>query len=185
VIGLFYYQLGWLPGGGRLDTFVGPPPPRTGLYVIDSLIAGDFEALRSSLVHLILPSLTLGYFSTAVVTRMTRSSMLEVLGQDYMRTARAKGLRESVIVLRHALRNALIPTITVIGLTFGSLLSGAVLTETIFSWPGLGRYATASAVSLDFPAVLGVTLLAAIVYPIANLLVDIAYYWLDPRIQRG
>jgi peptide/nickel transport system permease protein len=185
VIGLFYYQLGWLPGGGRLDTFVAPPPPRTGLYVIDSLIAGDLEALRSSLVHLILPSLTLGYFSTAVVTRMTRSSMLEVLGQDYMRTARAKGLRERVIVLRHALRNALIPTITVIGLTFGSLLSGAVLTETIFSWPGLGRYATASAVSLDFPAVLGVTLLAAIVYPIANLLVDVAYYWLDPRIQRG
>jgi peptide/nickel transport system permease protein len=185
VIGLFYYQLGWFPGGGRLDTFVSPPPNRTGLFVIDSLVAGDFEALRSSLAHLVLPALTLGYFSTAVVARMTRSSMLEVLGQDYMRTARAKGLRESAIVLRHGLRNALIPTITVIGLTFGSLLSGAVLTETIFSWPGLGRYATASAVSLDFPAVLGVTLLAAIVYPLANLVVDIAYYWLDPRIQRG
>ena len=185
VIGLFYYQLGWFPGGGRLDTFVQPPPPRTGLYVIDSLLSGDYEALRSSLDHLVLPALTLGYFSTAVVARMTRSSMLEVLGQDYMRTARAKGLRESIIVLRHGLRNALIPTITVIGLTFGSLLSGAVLTETIFSWPGLGRYATASAVSLDFPAVLGVTLLAAVVYPVANLVVDIAYYWLDPRIQRG
>jgi len=157
VIGLFYYQLGWFPGGGRLDTFVSPPPARTGLFVVDSLLAA----------------------------RMTRSSMLEVLGQDYMRTARAKGLRESIVVLRHGLRNALIPTITVIGLTFGSLLSGAVLTETIFSWPGLGRYATASAVSLDFPAVLGVTLLAAIVYPVANLVVDVAYYWLDPRIQRG
>jgi len=185
VIGLFYYQLGWFPGGGRLDTFVSPPPARTGLFVVDSLLAGDFEALRSSLAHLVLPALTLGYFSTAVIARMTRSSMLEVLGQDYMRTARAKGLRESAIVLRHGLRNALIPTITVIGLTFGSLLSGAVLTETIFSWPGLGRYATASAVSLDFPAVLGVTLLAAIVYPVANLVVDVAYYWLDPRIQRG
>jgi peptide/nickel transport system permease protein len=185
VIGLFYYQLGWFPGGGRIDTFVPPPPPRTGMFVVDSLLAGDLDALRSSLVHLVLPSLTLGYFSTAVVTRMTRSSMLEVLGQDYMRTARAKGLRERVIVLRHGLRNALIPTVTIIGLTFGSLLSGAVLTETIFSWPGLGRYATASAVSLDFPAVLGVTLLAAVVYPLANLLVDIAYYWLDPRIQRG
>jgi len=185
VIGLFYYQLGWFPGGGRLDTFVSPPPARTGLFVVDSLLAGDFEALRSSLAHLVLPALTLGYFSTAVVARMTRSSMLEVLGQDYMRTARAKGLRESIVVLRHGLRNALIPTITVIGLTFGSLLSGAVLTETIFSWPGLGRYATASAVSLDFPAVLGVTLLAAIVYPVANLVVDVAYYWLDPRIQRG
>jgi len=185
VIGLFYYQLGWLPGGGRLDTFVPPPATRTGLYVIDSLIALDVDALRSSLIHLVLPALTLGYFSTAVIARMTRSSMLEVLGQDYMRTARAKGLAERLIVVRHGLRNALIPTVTVIGLTFGSLLSGAVLTETIFSWPGLGRYATASAISLDFPAVLGVTLLAAIVYPVANLAVDIAYYWLDPRIQRG
>src|SRR5438067_4269203 len=185
VIGLGYYQLGWFPGGGRIDTFVAPPPPRTGLYVVDSLLAGDLDALRSALLHLVLPALTLGYFSTAVIARMTRSSMLEALGQDYMRTARAKGLRERIIVLRHGLRNALIPTITIIGLTFGSLLSGAVLTETIFSWPGLGRYATASAVSLDFPAVLGVTLLAAVVYPVANLAVDIAYYWLDPRTQHG
>src|SRR2546423_7595661 len=185
VIGLFYYQLGWFPGGGRLDTFVPPPPTRTGLYVIDSILSGDLEALRSSLVHLVLPALTLGYFSTAVIARMTRSSMLDVLSQDYMRTARAKGLVERLIVLRHGLRNALIPTVTIIGLTFGSLLSGAVLTETIFSWPGLGRYATASAVSLDFPAVLGVTLLAAFVYPVANLAVDVAYYWLDPRIQPG
>ena len=144
VIGLGYYQLGWFPGGGRIDAFVAPPPLRTGLYVVDSLVAGDVEALRSSLIHLVLPALTLGYFSTAVITRMTRSSMLEVLGQDYMRTAEAKGLRERTVVLRHGLRNALIPTVTIIGLTFGSLLSGAVLTETIFSWPGLGRYATAS-----------------------------------------
>src|SRR5438046_1286542 len=96
VIGLFYYQLGWFPGGGRLDTFVSPPPTRTGLYVVDSILAADVEALRSSLVHLVLPALTLGYFSTAVIARMTRSSMLDVLGQDYMRTARAKGLREPV-----------------------------------------------------------------------------------------
>ncbi len=185
VIGVGYQQLGWFPGGGRIDSFVDPPAQRTGLYVVDSLVAGNFEALRSSLLHLVLPALTLGYFSTAVVARMTRSSMLEVLGQEYMRTAHAKGLQERVVVLRHGLRNALIPTVTIIGLTFGSLLSGAVLTETIFSWPGLGRYATASAVSLDFPAVLGVTLLAAIVYPVANLAVDVAYYWLDPRIQRG
>src|SRR3954467_1400501 len=185
VIGVGYYQLGWFPGGGRIDPFVAPPTTRTGLYVVDSLIAGNLDALGSALWHLVLPALTLGYFSTAVVTRMTRSSMLEVLDQDYMRTALAKGLRDRVIVLRHGLRNALIPTITIIGLTFGSLLSGAVLTETIFSWPGLGRYATASAVSLDFPAVLGVTLVAAVVYPVANLVVDVAYYWLDPRIQRG
>jgi len=111
--------------------------------------------------------------------------MLEVLGQDYMRTARAKGLRESVVVVRHGLRNALITTLTIIGVTFGSLLSGAVLTETIFSWPGLGRYATASAISLDFPAVMGVTLLAAVVYSLANLFVDLGYHLLDPRIQNG
>jgi len=185
MIGIGYYQLGWFPGGGRIDLFVTPPVTRTGLYIVDSILAGDINALTSSLRHLVLPALTLGYFSTALVARMTRSSMLEVLGQDYMRTARAKGLRERVVTLRHGLRNALIPTVTVIGLTFGSLLSGAVLTETIFSWPGLGRYATASAVSLDFPAVMGVTLLAAVVYPLANLAVDIAYFWLDPRIQRG
>src|SRR2546423_645552 len=110
VIGLFYYQLGWLPGGGRLDTFVSPPPTRTGLYVIDSLLALDLDALRSSVIHLVLPALTLGYFSTAVIARMTRSSMLEVLGQDYMRTARAKGLTERLVVVRHGPRNALIPT---------------------------------------------------------------------------
>ena len=185
MIGIGYYQLGWFPGGGRIDLFVTPPVTRTGLCIVDSILAGDINALTSSLRHLVLPALTLGYFSTALVARMTRSSMLEVLGQDYMRTARAKGLRERVVTLRHGLRNALIPTVTVIGLTFGSLLSGAVLTETIFSWPGLGRYATASAVSLDFPAVMGVTLLAAVVYPLANLAVDIAYFWLDPRIQRG
>jgi peptide/nickel transport system permease protein len=185
VIGVGYFALGWFPGGGRIDAFVAPPPSRTGLYVVDSILAGDLDALGSSLRHLILPALTLGYFSTALVARMTRASMLESLGQDYIRTARMKGLRERTVVWRHALRNALIPTITILGLTFASLLSGAVLTETIFSWPGLGRYATASAVSLDFPAVMGVTLLAAIAYPLANLAVDIAYYWLDPRIQRG
>src|SRR6184192_2611936 len=107
VIGLFYYQLGWFPGGGRIDTFVAPPPTRTGLYVLDSLLAGDLEALRSSLLHLVLPALTLGYFSTAVIARMTRSSMLEVLGQDYMRTARAKGLGERLVIFLHGLLNAL------------------------------------------------------------------------------
>ncbi len=185
VIGVGYSQLGWFPGGGRIDAFVPPPPTRSGLYVVDGLIAGDLRALASSARHLVLPALTLGYFSTALIARMTRASMLEALAQDYLRTARAKGLRERVVVLRHALRNALIPTVTIVGLTFASLLSGAVLTETVFSWPGLGRYATAAAVSLDFPAVMGVTLLAAVVYPLANLVVDIGYYWLDPRIKRG
>jgi peptide/nickel transport system permease protein len=139
--------------------------------------------LQNSLSHLILPAVTLGYFSTAVLLRMTRSAMLEVLSQDYVRTAHAKGLGQQVVVWRHALRNALPPVLTTIGVTFGSLLSGAVLTETIFNWPGLGRYATTSVTSLDFPAVMGVTLIAAIVYPLVNTLVDIAYTFVDPRIR--
>ncbi len=183
LIGFFYNNLDWLPGGGRIDQFVTPPRTITGMYVIDSLLTGNMIALQSSLEHLVLPAFTLGYYSTAVIARMMRSSMLEVLNQDYMRTARAKGLRERAVVVRHALRNALIPTLTIVGVTFGSLLSGAVLTETIFSWPGLGRYATASAINLDFPAVLGVTLLAAVVYTLANLAVDMAYHFLDPRIS--
>jgi len=185
VIGLFYSKLGWLPSGARIDKFIPPPPTVTGLYTVDSLIAGNAKAFWSSLLHLILPALTLGYFSTAIIARMMRSSMLEVLGLDYVLAARAKGLRQGTVIWRHALRNALIPTVTTIGVTFGSLLSGAVLTETIFSWPGLGRYATNSAVSLDFPAVMGVTLLAALVYTAANLTVDLAYHWLDPRIRNG
>lgn len=185
LIGIFYNQLGWLPVGGRIDQFMAPPETITGLYLVDSLLSGNLPAFQSSLLHLILPAFTLGYYSTAVLARMMRSSMLEVLNQDYMRTARAKGLRERMVIVRHALRNALIPTMTIIGLTFGSLLSGAVLTETIFTWPGLGRYATASAINLDFPAVMGVTLLAAVVYTLANLIVDVSYHFLDPRIQNG
>ncbi len=185
VIGVFYNQLGWLPGGGRIDQFISPPETITGLFVVDSLLTGNLPALQSSLAHLILPAFTLGYYSTAVIARMMRSSMLEVLNQDFMRTARAKGLRERLVIVRHGVRNALIPTLTIVGVTFGSLLSGAVLTETIFSWPGLGRYATASAINLDFPAVMGVTLLAAVVYTLANLAVDIGYHFLDPRIQNG
>ncbi len=185
LISLFYSRLDWLPSGARLDQFLDPPRSITGLYVVDSLLTGNVATLQSSLHHLLLPAFTLGYFSTAVIARMMRSSMLEVMRQDYMLVARAKGLRQRAVILRHGLRNALIPTLTIIGVTFGSLLSGAVLTETIFSWPGLGRYATASAISLDFPAVMGVTLLAAVIYPLANLLVDLSYHWLDPRIQHG
>lgn len=185
MIGLFYERLGWLPAGGRIDQFTPPPQHITGLFTVDSLLTGNVVALQSSLQHLILPAFVLGYFSTAVIARMTRSSMLEVLNQDYMRTARAKGMRERFVILRHAMRNALIPTLTIIGITFGSLLSGAVLTETIFTWPGLGRYATESAIGLDFPAVMGVTLLAAIIFTVANLLVDVGYAWLDPRIKNA
>jgi peptide/nickel transport system permease protein len=183
VLALFYSKLRWFPGPGRLDAVLTPPPRVTGMFTIDSLLAGNWALFKNSLSHLVLPAVTLGYFSTAVLLRMTRSSMLEVLGQDYVRTAQAKGLRDRVVILRHALKNAMIPVLTTIGIVFGSLLSGAVLTETIFNWPGLGRYATTSAVSLDLPAVMGVTLIAAVVYPVVNMLVDIGYHVLDPRIR--
>ena len=155
LIGFFYGRLGWLPGGARIDKFIAPPPLITGLFTVDSLLTGDYKAFWSSLHHLLLPALALGYFSTAIIARMMRSSMLEVLHQQYVLSAQARGLRRGRVVWRHAARNALIPTVTTIGVTFGSLLSGAVLTETIFSWPGLGRYATNSAINLDFPAVMG------------------------------
>ena len=177
--------MGWLPGGARIDRFIPAPTTITGLFTLDSLLTGNAKAFWSSLQHLVLPGLALGYFSTAIIARMMRSSMLEVLGQWYVLAARAKGLRETQVIWRHAVRNALIPTVTTIGVSFGSLLSGAVLTETIFSWPGLGRYATNSAISLDFPAVMGVTLLAALVYTATNLIVDLGYHWLDPRIRHG
>jgi peptide/nickel transport system permease protein len=183
MIGLFYSRLDWLPAGSRIDDFIDPPTRITGLYTVDSFLTGNMPALQSSLHHLLLPAFVLGYFSTAVIARMMRSSMLEVLNQDYLRTARAKGLKERAVLIKHAFRNALIPTLTIIGITFGSLLSGAVLTETIFTWPGLGGYATSAALGLDFPAVLGVTLIAGVIFPLTSLFVDLSYAWLDPRIR--
>lgn len=180
---LFYYKLGILPGAGRLSPDVDPPVYFTGMYTIDSLITGNWMVLKDSLRHLVLPSLVLGSVGTGTIARLTRSSMLEVLFQDYVRTARAKGLREGVVIVRHALRNALIPTVTTIGLAYGGLLGGAILTETVFSWPGLGRYAVSTIGALDFAAVMGVTLVMTIVYSVANLIVDLAYVYLDPRIQ--
>ncbi|RLT40102.1 MAG: ABC transporter permease, partial [Chloroflexi bacterium] len=182
VLGLFYRQLRWFPGPGRLDAVLNAPAHLTGIYTLDALLSGNWPIFQNSLAHLILPAVTLGYFSTAVLLRMTRSAMLEVLQQDYVRTAKAKGLAGKVVVWRHVLKNALPPVLTTMGITFGSLLSGAVLTETIFNWPGLGRYATTSVTTLDFPAVMGVTLVAAIVYPMVNTLVDIGYRFVDPRV---
>src|SRR3982751_2016270 len=138
---IFYAMLQIAVGPGRLGPQIQAPPVVTGFLTIDSLLGGDLVTLRSALEHLMLPGLVLGSSVMGLITRVTRSSLLEVLGQDYVRTARAKGLVERVVVTRHALRNALIPTVTVLGLAYGSLLSGAVLTETIFAWPGLGRYA--------------------------------------------
>ncbi|MDI6773330.1 MAG: ABC transporter permease [bacterium] len=180
---LLYYRFGWLPGPGRLDLAVLPPPSRTGLLLLDGLVARNWEAARNALAHLIMPAFVLGYVATATIARITRSSMLDILSQDFVRTARAKGLREQVVILRHALRNALIPTVTIIGLVFGGLLEGSVLTETIFAWPGLGRYITTAYITLDYPAVMGGTLYIAVVFSIVNLVVDLTYAVLDPRIR--
>ena len=180
---LFYATLHWTVGPGRLGPQLERPEYVTGLFTVDSLLDGDFEAFQDAVSHLILPGLVLASSIMGLITRITRSSMLEVLSQDYTRTARAKGLRESVVVARHALRNALIPTVTVLGLAYGGLLSGAVMTETIFAWPGLGRYAFQSVRTNDFPAIMGVTFVIGIVYVVVNLFVDLLYGWLDPRIH--
>ena len=181
---VFYFRLGWLPGPGRLDVGMPEPPHLTGMYSVDGLLSGDWPAVGSSLRHLVLPGLVLASVYLGLVTRMTRSSMLEVLAADYVRTARGKGLKARAVIYRHALGNALIPTVTVLGLAFGDVLAGTVLTETIFSWPGIGRYAYESAVTLDFPAIMGVSLVIAAVFITVNLATDIAYVVLDPRLRR-
>lgn len=180
---IFYLRLGWLPGPGRLDTGMAEPLRVTGMFTIDSLLAGDFHTFTRALHHLVLPSIVLGSATVGLTSRMTRSSMLEVLDSDYIRTARSKGLSEMAVIIGHALRNALIPTVTVLGLSLADIMSGAVLTETIFAWPGVGRYAFGAAISLDFPAIMGVTLLIATVFAVTNLIVDILYIFLDPRLR--
>ena len=162
-----------------------PVPSITNLYVLDSMLALSWDGLVDAVSHLVLPSLTLSFVTMAVITRMMRSSMLEVLNQEYIKTARSKGLSEKVVVRKHARRNAMIPTTTVIGLSFGGLLGGAVLTETIFDWPGLGQWSASAIVQFDNAAIMGFTLLAAIIYVFANLVVDILYAYLDPRIRLG
>ncbi|MDR7481530.1 MAG: ABC transporter permease [Armatimonadota bacterium] len=184
-LAVFYYRLQVAPGPGRLDAQIVPPEPLTGLLIVDSLVRGRWDALADALSHLALPALVLGAYVMGTITRVTRSSVLEVLAQDYVRTARAKGLAERVVIGRHALRNALIPTVTVVGLAFGNLMAGAVMTETIFAWPGIGRYAVEAASKLDFPAIMGVTLFVAVVYVGVNFLVDLTYGLLDPRIRLG
>jgi len=174
--------LGWLPLGGMLDegmTF----RHVTGMPLIDGLLTSNFAVVKSNLQHLVLPAVALGATSMATIARMSRSTMLEVLGLDYVRTARAKGVAEPRVVARHALRNALLPVVTLIGLQLGLLLSGAVLTETIFALPGLGRLAITSVLARDYPVVQGVVLIAAGIFVLANLMVDVLYAYLDPRIR--
>lgn len=181
---VFFLQLHLMPLGSRLPTTGMVAPPRvTGLYTVDSLLSGQYDVFVQAVIHLIMPAFCLAYTTTAVIARLTRSSMLEAMSQDYIRTARAKGLSEVKVIGKHALKNALIPTVTMAGLAFGSLLSGAVLTETIFMWPGIGRYSTHAISSNDFASIMGFTLLVVFVYVMANLVVDILYAYLDPRIK--
>ena len=183
VLLLFYKHLGWLPGSGRLDSFINPPTQITGLYVLDSILTGDWVALKSSILHLVLPTICLGYIQLATIARLVRASMIEVLEQDYIKTALSNGIPRYRIIYRHALRNALIPTVTLIGLTFGELMGGAILTETIFSWPGMGKYVVDSIAFLDFPAIMGFTILVAVIYVSINMVVDLLYPLLDPQIK--
>ena len=186
---IFYYQLGWFADpGGRLSErimLINPVPRQTGFLLLDAALAGNWTALGNALQHLVLPAVTLALPIVALISRMTRSAMLEVLGQEYVRTARAKGLKERTVEYRHALRNAWIPITTVVGTSFGWLLTGSVVTEVVFFWPGIGRYAVGAVLSFDFPAIMIFTVITAVVYALINLLADLAYLMLDPRIKYG
>jgi len=183
-LALFYGGLQIAPSPGRLGIGDIAPPHVTGFYTIDALLAGDYDTFYSALAHLVMPAAVLAASTLGLITRTTRSSMLEALGQDYVRVARAKGLFETQVVAGHALPNALIPVVTLGGLAYAELMAGAVMTESIFAWPGLGRYTYQSAVALDFPAILGVTLVVAVIYLLMNLAVDVSYALLDPRVVR-
>jgi peptide/nickel transport system permease protein len=182
MIYLFAVWLKVLPPSGQIDLTI-PFQRTTNFYLIDAAIHGNWPAFWSVIRHLILPSLVLSTVTVPILARLTRSAMLEVLNQDYVRTARAKGLRERVVIVRHALRNALLPVVTVVGIQIGGLLGGAILTETIFSWPGMGLWMYQAILNRDYPIVQAGVLVAAVIFVIMNLLVDVSYGILDPRIQ--
>ncbi|MBH9994609.1 MULTISPECIES: ABC transporter permease [Bartonella] len=183
VIVLFYAQLQILPSGGRISPSIMMPPKLTGFLLLDSLLAGNFAAFWSALKHIILPAMTLGFVHLGVVARQIRSAMMDEMHQDYIRTANANGISKFRIIFAEALPNALIPSITVMGLALGDLLYGAVLTESVFAWPGMGRYVVDSILSLDFPAIMGFTLVVCVAYVFVNLIVDLIYMLVDPRIR--
>ena len=185
LLALFYYYLGGPFEPGRIDKMYDTAPTPTNFFLIDSVLDLNWNMFVDVVQHLLLPSITLAFSSTAIIIRIMRSSMLEVLGSEYIRTARSKGLPEREVIRRHARRNALIPTTTVVGLSFGGLLGGAVLTETIFLWPGLGRWAAEAALNIDTAGIMGFTMLTAIIYVLANLIVDLVYAQLDPRVRLG
>lgn len=179
---VFGLKLGWFPTTGRLDTAVNLELV-TRFYVLDSILTGNMPALLDALHHLALPAFALATIPTAFIARITRSAMLDVLGDDYIRTARAKGLLEGVVVMRHALRNALLPVLTVIGLQVGLLMAGAILTETIFAWPGMGRWVVNAIVARNIPVIQTAVIIFALIFVFVNLTVDVMYAWVDPRIH--
>jgi peptide/nickel transport system permease protein len=175
---------GWLPLGGRLNLTTPPPEPITHLLFVDALLRGQWRTFADALAHAVLPVVTLCFPALASILRVNRAEMIETLRQDYITTARASGVSEPRVVARHALRNAMIPTLTMIGLRYGWMLGGTILVETVYDWPGIGLYAVASAVSSDFQPIMGVTLVIGVNFMLANLLIDLAYGWLDPRLRR-
>ena len=182
LIVIFFVNLGWLPFPGRLSTGYAVTSI-TGLVLVDSLLTFNFAAFWDGLKHLILPAIALGTIPMAVIMRMTRSSMLEVMGEDYVRTARAKGVVPWRVIFKHALRNAMLPTVTVIGLQAGLLMGGAVITEMIFSWPGVGQITAESVYRRDYAMTQGIVLYGATLFVLVNLLVDVLYAVLDPRVR--
>jgi peptide/nickel transport system permease protein len=182
---LFVYKYPIFSGIGRLNPGALPPPHVTGLYTIDALIAGQWGTFDDAIAHLLLPALVLAAYTVSLLTRFSRSAVLDVLGNDFVRTARAKGLPETTVGFRHVLRAALVPIVTVAGVMFGILLSGTVFVESIFAWPGLGQYAYRSATNLDLPAIMGVTIFIALIYIVINFVVDLLYGIIDPRIRLG
>lgn len=183
VLFLLYYHLGLMPGPGRLDPRMTAPATVTGLYTLDALIAGNWTAFWSAVHHLMLPGFILGSFTLAIIMRITRAAIIDEMRNDYIRTARSKGQTERGVVIGHALRNVIIPLVTILGLAFAGLLGGAVMTETVFDWPGIGTYLVKAASALDYPAIQGGTLLIALIYIVVNLCVDILYGVLDPRVH--
>jgi ABC-type dipeptide/oligopeptide/nickel transport system permease component len=181
---VFYFELGWSPAPiGRLDAFATAPRDITGFYLIDSLITGNFETFRAALSQLILPAFTLGIFSLAPITRMTRASMLAVLASDFVRTARASGLSGRTVILTYAFRNAMLPVVTTLGMVFSFLLGANVLVEKVFAWPGIGSYAVEALLQSDFAPVQGFVLTMAVLYVALNLMIDMLYTVIDPRVR--
>jgi peptide/nickel transport system permease protein len=181
---LLALHLGWLPLGGRLGLTATPPAPITHLLLVDALLRGEWRTLADALAHAVLPVVTLCFPALASILRVNRAEMLETLTQDYVTTARAQGFSGFRVVTRYALRNAMIPTLSMIGLRYGWMLGGTILVETVFDWPGIGLYAVNAAVSSDFQPIMGVTLVVGVNFMLASLLVDLAYGWLDPRVRR-